>query len=445
MRRLAVIVVAGVMLLATRAAGDVTIAMRSWARVQAAPITVADVADVRGDPAEAARLGAAVVLAESRTGAGDWVTVDVEMVRAAVDAGGVVNWGRVSLSGSRCAVRVGAAPPRPANREAGAGDEAGATRAPQAEPSAPIEGTLRALVIERLGAMYAVGPADLRVVFDPGRDSARLDQPLGAGETTIIEPGASTSSGRVPVRIDVYRGDRIVRSLDCGTRVEVRRPVLVALRTLERGDGVSAEALAAESRWVSPGAEQPLDLDRAQGSVARRRVLAGTVITAADVQAALACARGDEVWVHVLSGELRMRIKARALGSARDGEMVKLQVDGSKKCFEARMSGRGVAVVSVADGHGPMEVDGEARAARSTDDTRHGLVASDEDVPQPGNWDIDPKDLTPEALAAEGKAARASGKAGARRAATVRENLRDRRSPSLRAKQDAQTSKEKAR
>lgn len=436
--------VGAVLALVPRAAGDVAVTLRSWARVQSAPITLTDVADVRGEPGEAARVGAAVVLSEAP--AGEWITIDIDMVRGALEASGPVNWGRVSLSGSRCAVRVGTTPPpkqpKPAHATA---TDAASGRVPSPDDPAPAEGTLRALVIERLGAMYAVGPADLRVVFDPGRDSARLDQPLGAGETTIIEPGASTSSGRVPVRIDVYQGDRILRSLDCGTRVEVRRPALVALRTLERGDEVGAEAVGHESRWVSPGAEQPLDKDRTVGSVARRRVLAGGVITAADVQAALACARGDEVWVHVLSGELRMRIKARALANARDGEMVKLQVDGSKKCFEARMSGRGVAVVAVRDGRGPLEVEGAPRPRAAGAARADNPAVASADEPIPGNWDIDANDLTPEAPAAEARTKGAPAQARAPKTVTVRENLRDRRSPSLRAKQEAQSGKEKAR
>jgi flagella basal body P-ring formation protein FlgA len=63
--------------------------------------------------------------------------------------------------------------------------------------------------------------------------------------------------------------------------------------------------------------------------------------------------------VHVLSGSVTVRAKARAMSNARDGELVQLKLEGSDRPLTARMSGRGRAVMVVDE---PAAADQDARA-----------------------------------------------------------------------------------
>lgn len=344
------------------ACAQTSITLRGSARVAAgAPITIGDVARVQGDEAEriAGLLVASSAQALSDQAADAWITIDVDAVRTALEqAADPVNWGQLTLSGSRCAVRVGQRV------------RAVSEPAPQrAEPRvfAADDQSIRSLIVQRLADLYGVPVDDLRLTFSDARgESATLDAVIDGADRVQVDPGASGASGRVPIRISIYRGQKLVRSHDLSVQAQVQRRVTIATRGIERDEPLDASAFTIEERWISPSAAQGLDAAGAVGTIVRRRIALGAMITPADVQAPIVVRRGDEVWVHVLSRGMVIKAKARALGQARDGEMVKLQVDGSKKAFDARMSGRGIAVMTM---DGPVEPDEgvAAQAAFSSD------------------------------------------------------------------------------
>ncbi len=74
----------------------------------------------------------------------------------------------------------------------------------------------------------------------------------------------------------------------------------------------------------------------------------GKPFTSADVQSPTIVSRGETVWVDVATGSLLVKAKAKSLGTARDGQLVQLQIEGSKKPITARMAGRGRAVMELA-------------------------------------------------------------------------------------------------
>lgn len=69
--------------------------------------------------------------------------------------------------------------------------------------------------------------------------------------------------------------------------------------------------------------------------------------SAANLRAPMIIKRGDDVTLCCLAGAVELKSKAKALSSARDGEVVQLQVEGSKKTISARVSGPGYAVMSL--------------------------------------------------------------------------------------------------
>lgn len=327
------------------AAQTTTITLLPVARVTGgAGVRLAQVADVDGP--EADRLGAVVVLPADggrASAVGGRVSLTVAQVREALDRE-AVNWGQVALRGSTCSVRL-----READGRAKPTDAA-ARAAPAAAPE-PVDlsgpPTVRTHVVASLAALFNVEPADLRLRFRP-EDEMLLTTPTTARRVDA-QAAASAASPRIPVQVFVYAGDRVVAAGTVTVEALVRREVLTASAPIERGRAIGPEAVSASLKWIGPNTTPPASRERVVGSVARHRIAAGAIITDADLEAPLAAKRGELVWVHCLSGSVTVKAKARTLADARDGELVPLRMDGSKKTFTARMSGPGTAVMDLSE------------------------------------------------------------------------------------------------
>lgn len=318
-----------------------TVALRTSARLAdgAQEVRLSDIADLSGPEADA--LGAVVVVPAPETGRDGWLTVRISDVRAALGRVADINWGKVSLRGGDCTLRV-RDPVAPAARTSTPVDRKGPDSKPQ-----PVDmggpATIRTTLAARLASAYGVTIDRLRLGFEPA-DDAVLDS-LIAGRTIDIDPGASPGSARVPVTVGVYDGDRLVLSQTVQVDVRVNRPTVLAAATVERGRVIDADDVSVVEQWTSPSLTPAPSRDEVVGSVAQNRLAAGQPIGSDDVAPPVACKRGDMVFVHCLSGSVIVKMKARALAQARDGECVQLKVEGSDEPFTARMCGKGRAVL----------------------------------------------------------------------------------------------------
>ncbi|MBL8990308.1 MAG: flagellar basal body P-ring formation protein FlgA [Phycisphaerae bacterium] len=345
---------------AALAAAQTNVVMKPGAAARAGePVRITDVAALDGPEAE--RLSPVVVLEKASGGDGGIATVTASQVKAAAErAVPGLNWGRVTISGGACFVRVSAGPAPPA-------EPARTTR--EIEPPAPVDaaaGTIRAEITHRLASLYGVGPTDLRIGFSglASSDVGFLGRALEPDGRYEVQPSASSRSGRVPLRVDVYQRDRLVETRTFNADVLVRRAVVVASATIDRETVITPEAVTTEERWLAPDASAGLAAAQVIGSTARRRVEAGRVVGAADVQTPVVVRKGEMVWVHCLSGSVVVKVRAKALAEGRDGQDVPMQLEGSRKTFTARMSGRGTAVMLLEDQDaGSDRADGPARDA----------------------------------------------------------------------------------
>ena len=69
------------------------------------------------------------------------------------------------------------------------------------------------------------------------------------------------------------------------------------------------------------------------------------MVRESDVEPPVLVKRGERISVHCLSGGVVVRIKARALADAREGELVECRADGGEQVISARVTGRAVAVI----------------------------------------------------------------------------------------------------
>lgn len=326
-------------------------------------LRLSDIAEVTGPDAH--RLKNAVVLTSDELAKADFsrgFAVELDQVREAISRiPGGISWGRVTLSGSTCLLRkaedlsdVPAGPPVP---------EFVPGRKQISQPAAEVsQTTLRGVIASRLAELQGVTLGDLRLkIASPSRaDEAYLDVPMGSEQRVEITPGARNSS-RMPLNVDVYQGDRLIENRQYTAEIQVRRWVVVPVGTIERDQIITEEDFKREQRWVSPAADAPADAAQVIGATPRKRLEAGRVITAQDLQSPVVVQKGETVWVHCLSGGFVIKTKARAMSAGRDGQLVAFQTEGNplapgarstsfqnKKTFMARMSGRGVAVIELA-------------------------------------------------------------------------------------------------
>jgi len=334
------------------AQAQTTITLRAAAEIRTTgAVRLADIAEVIGPESE--RLREAVVINGDAMNAADTtrgVGVTIEDVRRALDnLPRVVNWGRVTLTGSTCLVRRASIEPETSPMPAAAEPLPG--RKIESQIASLVDGsTARGVIAERLARLQGVDIADMRIkiVATNRADGAFLDAPVGEGDRLEVQPGAGLRSARTALTVDVYRGDRLKETRIYSTELQVRREVLVAAVPIERDQTLTQDDVRAESRWLNPGAESGASPEQLLGGSAKKRIEPGRVLALADFQPPVVVQRGEQVWVHCLSGQFVVKIKCRAMQAARDGQLVQLQAEGAKKQFTARMSGRGVAVIELA-------------------------------------------------------------------------------------------------
>lgn len=319
---------------AREAGAQTTIALNISARFEAAdaPVTVGKVARVSGP--EAARLTELVLLdrADARP------SVSLADLRARLQAAGA-NLGTITLRGSACRIELpGAAPAaaKPAAERKRAGPDYQVV-----DVSGPP--TIRTAIARRLAALHQVPQDAIQLAFDE-KDAATLATPHSDRQVVQVQPAASSSSSRVPLRISVFLGDKVVADYRLTADVLVRRDALIATRDIDRREIIADADVRSEPRWVPPGETIPLR-EAIVGSQARTKIKDGAMFSGGDLESPVLIRRGDLVYVQCLAGSVIVQTRARALGAGREGETIAFQMEGAEESFIARVAGRGRAVM----------------------------------------------------------------------------------------------------
>lgn len=315
--------------------GTGTITLRPVARVAPGrPITLADVARLEGGPADA--LASVIVLPD---GAADgWEALGVEAIRGAIDGQADPIWGHLALLGTECRIRALA--PAPAVVAVDGEPEAAAVAT---EPN-----SVRAVIERRLAAAFECEIGDLRLEFAE-RDSELLAV-SALGRTVDVQP--TGFSERLPLRVTVYEGERIVRAESIRVAVLIRRTVVIVPGGLSRGDLIDPTDLVTDIRWLAPDLV-PIAPEAAPGMVMHNRIMPGAALCARDVEAPLVIRRGEALRVHSVGGAVSLQIPARALENGREGDVIRcVTIMGPTtrgprergREFLARLAGPGIAV-----------------------------------------------------------------------------------------------------
>lgn len=131
-------------------------------------------------------------------------------------------------------------------------------------------------------------------------------------------------------------------------RIDVFGPVLITRQPLARGTRIEANDLELVERNLS---QLPYgyytDPQPIAGQLAKRTIAAATVITPPMLQAPKLVKRGERVSVIAERGPLRIRTTGRALRDGKDGEVIQIRADGSRRVVDGLVIGQGVIKVTL--------------------------------------------------------------------------------------------------
>lgn len=156
---------------------------------------------------------------------------------------------------------------------------------------------------------------------DPHLRLPACPQPLEAMPSTAgtVEVGCASAGWRLYVPV----------------RVQRQVPVVVLTRGVAAGEAIPADALGVEmrdaSRMAGGAVSDPL---LAQGQVARRGLVAGSVLTTQDIQAVRTVRRGDIVTLVSRAGGIEVRAQGRAMAAAGPRERVSVENTGSRRIVQ---------------------------------------------------------------------------------------------------------------
>lgn len=315
-----------------------SVTLRHHARVPPGePVLLGALALVEGPDAAAI---SAVVISENVSellGGRNWHEFKTEAIRESLDAADQdAAWGLVRVRGSGCHLGEVLRDRTPKPRSEGNPEDA--------SDALPSGARVRDAILRKLARVLSVDPQDLRVTFRE-TDDATLNRLIMGRSVTVVPLGMSQS---MPVRVRVYERNGSLSESTVRASIEIRRRIVRLNRPVARGQVVLPEDLVEDVAWVAPDVA-PTTASFATGSLARRKLDAGTVLTDRDLERPILIGRGELVRVHCISGSLVVESEARALEDGREGETIELEPTLGGGRFRATVRGRGRAAVLVSE------------------------------------------------------------------------------------------------
>ena len=307
------------------------------------PVVLSDIAALEGDEAMAAASAVIAASASELVSTRDGVArVTIDRVRRVMRDSGVMV-ARIGISGNECIVRLrGVAQPVVEEKTE---EEKPAPRTFQTVNETGLS-TVRTRVVEAIARTYGTDRDGVRVLFDP-RDEELLAIEEG-GQSVIVRPVTTSSSSRPVMEVRVIAGERTVASGMVSAEVEVLRRVVVAVGDIARHSDALEGLVREDDRWMAPsGAALVESTGAVFGQRASRRIRAGEVLRATDLEGVLAVLRGEVVSVVCIRNGVSVQTRARAQGDGRIGDRVECRIEGSRKSFVGTVDAVGRVVVEV--------------------------------------------------------------------------------------------------
>ena len=217
----------------------------------------------------------------------------------------------------------------------------GSAQVVQARRSIPVEAQVRA------ATAVVTAPGDdveVKLVRANGSLVVGDDGQPADLRADVIEPG---SSGEIPVRIRVMRGEREeARSL---VVIHVRRfrRVAVLVTDIARGQPIGLTDVVIDRVEIVRALNDPLDRgEEAVGLVAQRDLSAGTVLRRSQLTLPLAVRPGQPIQLVWRNGAIELAVAAECLAAGKVGETVSVRRLSDGQVVRAQVEAPGQVTVS---------------------------------------------------------------------------------------------------
>jgi len=159
--------------------------------------------------------------------------------------------------------------------------------------------------------------------------------------------GEQNLVGNVFVGVEFRKNDALLRRVELPVRIKYFLKVLVAQRTINRGETITEGNARLETREVASNINLSSIVGTdAFGKIAKHYLVKGTIITADNLQDGIAIRRGDKVQVVVLSGAIKIVTTGIALDDANAGETVRVRRDKTNIVLSGIASADGYVVIT---------------------------------------------------------------------------------------------------
>jgi flagella basal body P-ring formation protein FlgA len=337
-------------LVTTRPAGESIVRLQPAAVVTGDEVVLADVAELTGEASELAagwpiaaapRAGTSGVITLphlqsvlSRRGVNlsSWVLRGASRCVVTRPAGGSSTRSRTGQQvraepDDRAAARSIPIATRPADLERLMGEE------PTIDPRT-LEGAIHAHIREKLPS----GSGTLIVHFSPATERL-LTLSTETYQFRITDRGEKVL-GIVPLEVTVLENGQVRQVVQVVCEAALRKPVIVAGRSINSGEIIRASDLKTEIRSFDRLDEIGLaDATPLAGQRARRLIKSGEQIGPRDVEAVPMVERNDLVTVSVRRGGLTITATARATEAGSLGKQIMLRSELSRDMFAAVVTG----------------------------------------------------------------------------------------------------------
>jgi flagella basal body P-ring formation protein FlgA len=204
---------------------------------------------------------------------------------------------------------------------------------------AEFEANIRQYVAERLqwgDGEWELTINNLQSTWKSGRG------PVSAEVSGINNPFAK---GNMSLTLTVRQGSRVSR-IPVTCRITVTAPVLVASRTIQRGEEFNSENSTTQVVDITNFAFTPLRRPPNAGTMtAMRTITAGNILHDKMLRAIPVVARGDQVRIHFVGGRVRVSVIGVARDSGGSGDRIWVENLQTGKLIRAAVSGKGSVVV----------------------------------------------------------------------------------------------------
>lgn len=203
------------------------------------------------------------------------------------------------------------------------------------------QATVRGAIARELARILSVPTRNLRLVFEP-RDASMLEISTTGRVVEVVPAGMSD---RLPVSLAVYGPLGPILKETIRVQVELRREVAILSHDLPRGQTIDSASVSLVSRWISPS-DSLADPAVVVGSIARRGLRTGEIITSRDIEPPIVIHRGDIVMVRVSSHSVVVSREARALADGKKGQDILFAAKKNpKEHFKATVVAPGEALI----------------------------------------------------------------------------------------------------